>query len=103
MDWSSIAKQIWLPLTAVAADKSVKIFETRARWPMIKGPNLCGHPVGYIVFLAKPGCGIAVLSQYLADCGCVFANQRVVAWIAGGHLRDDAKVHGVVVAAGNER
>ncbi len=51
-----------------------------------------------VVILAEPGGGVAIVLQDAAD-GCrVFGKDAVVTRIAGGHFRDHAEAHSVVVA-----
>src|SRR5262249_10496838 len=53
VDGGCVAKQIWLPLAGVAANKAVEVVEAHAGGPMIEGPKLAGVERGCVVVLAE--------------------------------------------------
>ena len=91
------------PLAGLAADEPVEVLEAQAGRPEVERPGLAVLPVGHVVVLAEPGGVPALLLEDLGDRRGVLAHQAVVAGEARGQFHDDAGVHRVVIAPGEQR
>jgi hypothetical protein len=91
------------PLVHVTADEAVELLKAEAGGPAVEGTCLAGLPVGNVMVFAEPGGVVAVLAKELADACCVFAYERIVPGIAGGHLHNLAGVYGVMIPPSQQR
>jgi hypothetical protein len=103
IDLRRVAKQIWLPLVSVAADKAVEIFEAHSGGPLIERPHLAGGERRRVMILAEPRRGVAVIEQNPSDSCLVLGDDAVVARESRGLFRDHAEAGGMMVAPGNQR
>ncbi len=91
------------PLVGLGSDEPIEVLKAEIRRPEAERPGLARLPVRHVVVLAEP-CGVpSVLLQDLRDGRGVLAHQAVVAGITRRHFGDDAGVHRVMVATGDER
>ena len=102
IDLRGIAEQVRLPLVGVATDKPIEIFETHARRPLFKRTGLAGRKGRYVVILAEPRGGVAIVEQHAADGCLILGDDAVVAGEAGGLLGDHAEARRVMVAPGDQ-
>src|SRR4029077_17065704 len=85
------------------AHEPVEILETHADRPLIEWASGAVEIGRSVMVLAKPRCGITVLSENRSDCGALRADNGVVTREASGHFADDAEADSVVVAARDQR
>src|SRR5262249_36241550 len=90
------------PLIGVAADEAVEVVEAHASRPLIERPGLACLEFGSIVFLAEPGCAVAVILEDSTNGRLIARHDAVVAGVARRYLRDDAESHRMMISAGDE-
>ena len=103
IDGRRVAKQVRLPLAGVAADKTVKIFESHAVGPLIERPCLARLERGRVVVLAEPRGGVPVRLQDCADGAFLDRDDRIVTREPRRYFADHPEAHRMMVAAGDER
>src|SRR6187399_1872465 len=103
VDRRGIAEQVRLPLIGVAADEAIEIVETHSSRPLIEWPRLARLEIRGVVVLAKPGCPIAIVLQYLANRCLVPSHEAVIARKARRLLGDDPEAHRVMIATSDDR
>ena len=92
-----------MPLVGVAADEAVEILEAQTGRPEVERPGLAGLPIGHVMVLPEPRRVVAIAPQDFPDGAAALGHQRIVAGITRGHLGDDARAGGVMVASADER
>lgn len=86
-----VLEQVRLPLIGVATHEPIEVVEAHTRRPLIERTSGAVLKSGRVVVLSEPGRGVAVLLQDLADRSVLYADDRVIAGIAGCLLGDDAE------------
>src|SRR6185437_7008934 len=71
--------------------------------PLIEWPRLSRLEIRGVVVLAKPGCPIAIVLQYLANRCLVPSHEAVIARKARRLLGDDPEAHRVMIATSDDR
>src|SRR5262249_46235411 len=97
-----IAEEIGRPLIGFTAHEPVEVIEAHSARPLVEGPSQAVEIRGRVMVLTKPGGGVAVLPENLANGGFVLGNDAVVARVAGGLLGDHTETGRVMVAPGDE-
>ena len=89
--------------SVVAAEEPVEVLEAQAPGPLVEGPARALHPLRNQVVLAEPRRVVAVVDENVADGADALGDDRGVARIARGELRDVGHAARVVIAAGQQR
>ena len=102
LDGRRAVEQVGRPLVRLAADEPVELVEALVRRPAVERARDPRLPGGRLVPLAEGRRAVAVEAQHLGDRGGRVRDLAGRARQGRRHLRDEAHVHGVVVAAGLE-
>ena len=98
-----VAEQIGCPLVGLAAHEPVEVLEAHADRPLIERSGRAVQIGRGVVVLAEPRRGVSVVAKNGSDRCAFGTDDRIVAWIAGGHFTDDAIPDRMMVAARNQR
>ena len=99
---ASCFRKRWVPLVGVAAEEAVEVLESHCPGPLVVGPARTLHPLRNEVVLAEPCRVVAVVDENVADRADTLGDDRGVARITRGELRDVGHPASVVVAAGQQ-
>ena len=102
-DRSRVLEQGRVPLVHVAADEPVEIIEAEPGRPQVERPDGAALPGRHVVVLAEPGGAVAVAAQDFGDRAGALRHQRIVAGVTEAALHDDAGMHRVLIAPGDQR
>ena len=76
-----------MPLIGLTAHEPIEILKAHPAGPLVKGSGQAVEIGRRVMILAEPGSGVAVVLQDRADGGFVLVMMRIVARIAGRHVR----------------
>src|SRR5262249_29182667 len=79
-----------------------EIFKAETSRPLIEWSGGALLPVGDQVVLTEPRRVVAVAQEYVADGSCAPRNDRIIAGIAAGKLRNVAVADAVMIAPGEK-
>src|SRR5262249_12990438 len=97
-----VLEQRRVKLVRVAAKKPVEVVEAQPAGPLVVGPAGTLHPLRNQVVLAEPRRVVTVVDENVPDGADTLGDERGIARITRGELRDAGHATGVVVAAGQQ-
>src|SRR6476661_9656670 len=92
-----------VPLARLSSLKSIPVVEAFARRPAVERPGRAQLVVGCVVPFSEGGRAVVIAPEDFRDAGSLSGPGAVVPGEPGGHFGDDARVHRVVIATGQQR
>src|SRR5262245_66580437 len=78
LDRRRVLEQNRIVLVGLATDEAVEVVEAQSLRPTVEGTGDAALPVGRVVVLAEPRCGVTVVLQDRTDGGRIAADLDVV-------------------------
>src|SRR5262245_62448677 len=97
LDRRRVLEQNRIVLVGLATDEAVEVVEAQSLRPTVEGTGDAALPVGRVVVLAEPRCGVTVVLQDRPDGGRTAGNHVVVDGVGRSTFSAESNPRGVVV------